>query len=95
MVDQVVATVASAASAELIYSDTADDFEDVYENVASFPISIDLLLCLLLAACRSLRKVTVLDPFPPIFLDIRGDADYEDCRHGVNSLPAIEVVFEP
>ena len=91
LVDQIVATVVSAELSELIYTEISDDFADVCESLTQFSISIDILLCLLLSSCRSLRKVTVLDPFPPIFLDANGDPDYESCRHFVSSMPAIEV----
>ena len=92
MVDQAVSAFQAAGGVELQKAcASADNFSDVFDALPCFRLSTDLLLCLTLAACRSLRKVTLFDPFPAIFLDSEGFPDFDACRMCIDALPPLKV----
>ncbi len=67
-------------------------FDDVFEIASTKGRSMDALICLAMAACRSLRKVTVLDPFPYMFLDASGGRNFDDCRAALESMAPVRVI---
>lgn len=64
-------------------------FTDLVEIARKHGESLDLLVCLAAAACRSLRRVSLLDPFPHCFLDAGGGRDFDVCTQCVTALPPV------
>jgi hypothetical protein len=92
LLEQAVHALESAAHEENWWADKVGDnkFDDVINIAAQNERVLDLLVCFAAAASRSLRRISLFDPFPWMFLDRSGGKDFACCMETMNTLPPLK-----
>eukprot|EP00960_Hanusia_phi_P028462 747419-Hanusia_phi.AAC.13 len=71
------------------YQKALSDFSDILAFASKNGKTLDLLICLAVAANRSFRRVTIFDPFPDCFMDSTGAEDFRKLDDAMQNIPAI------
>lgn len=103
LVDQALAAIDAGMRAEEQHTstwsqqallDSEISFNDVASACQQNGKALDVLVCLAAAACRSIKKVSLLDPFPPAFYDALGGTDFDACSQCLLALPRLDSLFD-
>lgn len=103
LVDQAVTAIDAGMRLEELHSslwsrqallDSEISFDDVASACKQNRKALDVLVCFAAAACRSIKKVSLLDPFPPAFYDALGGTDFDACTQCLLALPPLGSLFD-